>query len=154
MDKQEIEATTKLAEAMSKLGDKLDKFQDPVWWQKILSDAVRQIPALAPPGPMMMARPVLTAGPGELTPGAVSVEGVTISLSDDEREKLVNQVNEAIQPQLTEFSQFVKQSLLEMPEHRLKKIAEKVAAGEKPTIKRRHGCIFIAAGDEEFYLGL
>jgi len=153
MDKQEIEATTKLAEAMTKLADRLEKFQDPVFWQKMLSDAVRQIPALGPPGPVMTARPVLVGGPGEPERG-VSVEGITISLSDDEREKLVNQVNEAIQPQLTEFSEFVKQSLLEMPAHRLKKIAEKVAAGEKPTLRRRSGCIFITAGDEEIYLGL
>ncbi|MBA7534677.1 hypothetical protein ES705_26926 [subsurface metagenome] len=41
-----------------------------------------------------------------------------------------------------------------MPADRLKRIADKIAAGETPTIKRRHGCVFIAAGGEESYLGL
>lgn len=155
MNKQEIEATTKLAEAMSKLADRLEKFQDPVFWQKVWSDAIGQIPGLAPPSPVLIGRPVpLPPGEAPVQSGAIAVEGITISLSDDERQKLVNQVNEAIQPQLAELSQFVKDSLQDMPAHRLKRLAEKVAAGEKPTLKRRHGCVYIAVADEEMYLGL
>lgn len=136
----------KLADAMSKLATSLEKFQDPILWQKVMSDAVQTMPAFTqflPPTPT----PV-----GELPAGRI--EGVSVSLSDEERGRVAAQVYEAVKPQLQEFNEFVQDSLKEMPAHRLKELAEKIEAGEKPQIKRRHGCIFICAGDTEIYLGL
>ena len=136
----------KLAEAMNRLADNLEKFQDPILWQKTISDAARTIPELT------RFFPAAPTPAGELPAGRI--EEVAVSLSEEERSKFANQVYDAVKPQLQEFNQFVQESLKEMPMHRLKELAEKIEAGEKPQIKRRHGCIFICAGDTEIYLGL
>lgn len=155
MNKKEIEATEKLAKALDKLADHMERFVDPVVWQKILSDAMGMIPSLGQAFPIV--QPVAVT-PVAVTPfqghDPIFLEGVTIKLSDEEREKLANQVYEAIQPQLAELNDFVQKSLLDMPAHRLKKIAEKIASGEKPSLGRQRGCVFIEAGDEKVYLGL
>ena len=154
MKKAEIEATQKLAEAMAKLAGTLENFQDPVLWQKIFSDVItRSAMGL----PLMMPQAFDTGATAAVEGEAlrpVRIEGVTVALSVEEREKLAGQVYEAVQPQLAEFSEFMKQALAEMPPDRLKRIADKIAAGEKPTIQRRQGCVFIAAGGEESYLRL
>ena len=135
-------AMLKLAEAMSKLADRLADFQDPVLWQKVIQDALRT-----------GALPAQVAEAAALPP--VRIEAVTVSLSDEEREKLAAQVHEAVQPQLAEFNEFVKESLKEIPPARLKELAEKIEAGAKPQLRRRRGCIFLELDSgEEFYLGL
>lgn len=155
----EKEATEKLAAAMDKLADRLMKFQDPVLWQKVLSDAVRTAPGLLPglsPSPLP-GGVVGSSSPYQPTSTLllpVSIEGVTVSLSDEERDKLVAQVYHAVQPEIAAFSEFVKLSLKDMPPHRLKSIASKVQAGEKVELHRRSGCVFLKAGDEEVYLNL
>lgn len=136
------QSMVELASAMSKLAENLEKFQDPVLWQKRISDAIQAIPSLAPLYAPRTALP------------AAAIEAVTVRLSDEERSKLAGQIYKAVKPQLKEFNKFVQQSLQDMPPHRLKELAEKIEQGEKPAIKRRHGCIFIAAGDTEIYLGL
>jgi len=147
--KKEVEAQLKLAEAMARLADRLEKFQDPVLWQKTISDATRTMPGFE--RLLQPAQPVVL---GELPSGRVEGVSVSVSLSDEEKEKLANKVYEAVKPQLQEFNQFVQDSLKEMPAHRLRDLAEKIEAGEKPEIKRRHGCVFIVAGDTEVYLGM
>lgn len=137
----------KLADAMSKLAGSLEKFQDPILWQKVISDAIQTLPQLT-----RFLPPIAEVPAGELPAGRV--EKVSVSLSDEERTRLAAQVHEAIKPQLQEFSEFVQQSLKEMPVNRLKELAEKIERGEKAEIKRRHGCIFIVVGDTEIYLGL
>jgi len=146
MRKDEIELQTKLAEAMTKLADRLEKFQDPVVWQKVLTSAVEAMPSLRGtiPTPIQDLR---------VTP-AVRVVGVSISFSEEERAKLVEQVHISIQPQLAEFNTFVKQALRDMPPDRLQRIAKEIEAGKLPVLKQRHGCIFIEAGDEDAYLPL
>jgi len=155
MKKSEIEAQKKLGEGMAKLAGALEKFQDPVLWQKLLSDAITRS-SLGLPLVITPQSPVpgeTAAAEGEaLRP--VGIESVAITLSDEERVKIAGQVYEAVQPQLAEFNDFVQQALAEMPADRLKRIADKIEAGEKVTIKRRQGCVFLAAGDEESYLGL
>ena len=136
-----------LAEAMSKLADHLEKSQDPVIWQKVMSDAMQTVPELSRFFP-----PVAQLPAGELPVGRVEV--VSVSLSDEERSRLASQVYEAVKPELQGFNEFVQQSLEEMPPYRLKQLAQKIEGGEKPKIERRHGCIFICAGDTEIYLGL
>jgi hypothetical protein len=148
MGKAETEAQAKLAEAMNKLASSLERFQDPVVWQKIFRDAVLQMPALGE------AQQRLLEAPAVALPQGVRIDTLMISLSDEERQKLVAQISEAVQPQLVEFGVFVTQALSDMPAGQLKRIADKVAAGETPTLKRRQGCIFVSAGDEEVYLRL
>ena len=154
MKKSEIEAQKKLGEGMAKLAAALEKFQDPVLWQKLLSDAITRsslgLPLMIPQSPV--PGETAAAEGGALRP--VGIESVAITLSDEERVKIAGQVYEAVQPQLAEFNVFVQQALAEMPADRLKRIADKIEAGEKVTIKRRQGCVFIAAGDVESYLGL
>ena len=150
----EAEAMEKLAVAMNKLADKLERFQDPVIWQKVLTDAIHTMPGL---GAAISASPALPAPlPGEPTERRLLVGRIEefVHLSDEERTKLVGEIHKAIEPQLAEFSEFVRQSLQEMPAHRLKKIGEKMAAGEEPKVTRKPGCIFIRTGDEETYLAL
>ena len=135
-EEKDKEAMLQLAKAMSKLADSLDKFQDPVIWQKIISDAARTLPGYQPRLP------------------SIRLEEVTVSLSDEERHRLTSLVYEKVKPQLQEFNQFVKQSLEEMPPHRLKEIAEKVERGAAPRLGRAHGCIYLEAEDRRVYLGL
>ena len=133
-----------LAEAMSKLADRLEKFQDPILWQKLIQYAMR-VGALPP-----LPQPITATGPSP-----VRIEAVTISLSDEERRKLADQVYEAVQPHLSEFNDFVKESLKEMPPARLKALADKIEGGAKPQLRRRQGCVFMELeSGEEFYLGL
>lgn len=139
----------KLAEAMSKLADRLEKFQDPVLWQKVMNDAIRgglDFGRLLPPG---LGLPI--AGPPV---GTVEGVSITVGFSDEERSRLATQVYEAVAPQLQDFNLFVKESLKEMPPHRLKALAESIERGEKASIERRSGCIYIKAGGTEAYLGL
>jgi len=103
----------KLADAMNHLADRLEKFQDPVYWQKLLSDAAQQIPSIAPQVAI------------QAVPRSIRVEEMVISLSEEERVRLANQVFESLQPQLEEFQGFLKDSLTEMPAYRL---AENVIA--------------------------
>ncbi len=142
---KENEAMEKLAEAMNKLADRIEKFQDPVIWQKVIGDAVAFAPALR-----AMLSPLPVVDP--LAKGRVEV---SVTLSLEERQKLAGTVFELVKPQLAEFNEFVKQSLLDMPPHRLKEMAEKIEKGAKPSLKRRHDCVLVAldSGDE-FYLGL
>lgn len=150
MRKNEVEAQLKLAEAMAKLADHLEKWQDPVLWQKVISDAARTLPQfthLFPP-----SQPVTI---GELPGGRVEGLTVSVSLSDEQKGQLATKVYEAVKPQLQEFNQFVQDSLKEMPAHRLKELAERIDKGEKLGIKRRRGCIFVETdGGYEAYLGL
>jgi len=142
--KDDNEAKLALAEAMSKLADRLEKFQDPILWQKLIQDAMR-VGALPP-----LPQPGIAAG---YSP--VIVEAVTISLSDEERKKLAGQVYKAVQPHLSEFNDFVKESLKEMPPARLKALADKIEGGAKPRLLRRQGCVFVELDSGEgFYLGL
>lgn len=140
----------KLADAMNNLADRLEKFQDPLLWQKVISDAVQTMPTLAPYiAPLQLPTPV------EPPTGVARVESISVSLSDEERERLSKQVYEALKPQLEEFNKFAQQSLCEMPAHRLKELAERIEAGAKPTLGRRRGCVFVGLDTgEEFYLGL
>ena len=138
------EAMAKLAEAMTKLADRLEKFQDPVLWQKIFRDAVST--GLMPPIQPLALPVALPVG---------RVESVNVSLSDEERTKLIEKLHEMIQPQITEFNDFVKKSLEEMPPGQLRDLAKKIETGEKPSLKRRHGCVFLSFDSgEDFYLGL
>ena len=146
------EAEIKLAEAMGRLAEALEKFQDPLIWQKVFRTAVES--GLAFP---QLPRPGIV---GEL-PGAttvvppVTVTGVTVTLSDEERERIVTRVYEAVQPQLAEFNTFVKESLVEMPPTRLKLLAMSLEKGEKLELARRRGCVYIREeSGEEHYLGL
>ncbi len=138
---KENEAMEKLAGASNNVADRIEKSQDPVIWQKVIGDAVAFAPAL---------RAVLSPPPVVAT----GVE-VSVTLSLEERQKLAGTVFELVKPQLAEFNEFVKQSLLDMPPHRLKEMAEKIEKGAKPSLKRRHDCVLVAldSGDE-FYLGL
>lgn len=143
-------AAEKLAEAMSKLAQALEKFQDPVLWQKVISDAMRI--GFLPPG--VPAPPQIPGLPQ--IPGVVvgRVEAVSVSLTEEERGRMAEHVFQGLQPQLAEFNRFVQQALTDMPAARLRALAEKVEAGVKPTISRRQGCVLVQVGDEEYYLGL
>lgn len=140
----------KLAEAMNNLATRLENFQDPVLWQKVISDAagMMRVPGLP------VATPITELPQAQPTQITGIVDSISFKLSDEEREKLVNQIHEAVQPEITAFNEFVREALKDMPAHRLKAIGDKVAAGETPKIKRRRDCVFIDAGGTEAYLGL
>lgn len=140
---KENESMEKLAGAMEKLATSIEKWQDPVLWQKIILDALR-IGVL----PAETVRPLLAV------PVAPQIEAITVRLSDEDRDKMADKVYEAVKPQLAEFNEFVKTSLQEMPVGRLKDLAKQIEEGKKPELKRRHGCVFITTGTDDFYLGL
>ena len=144
MGKKETKAQLELAKAMNRLADNLEMVLDPAWWQRQtgqLFQTFAEIPAVAP-----VLRANLPAG---------SLESITVRLSDEEREQMSQMVYEALQPQLHEFQGFVKQSLEELPAHRLKELAKQIEAGEKPRLEKRRGCIYVTFEDgTEQYLGL
>jgi hypothetical protein len=169
MNKKEIEATEKLAAAMDKMAIAMNNLQDPIKWQKIMSDAAR---TLAPIGqPLLRAQPV----PGHIgqavgsslgisppvpvgsidVPSVLSIP-ITLTLSDADRDDMVKKVSEALKPELKEFETFVNNSLKKMPAHRLKSIADKVDKGVPIRLQQRVGCIYIQSedSDAEAYLGL
>lgn len=142
---KEQETQLELARAMHHLAESIERFQDPVWFQKTIGDAFRG-----------MAQFDLTApAVARVLPPGVTLEAITVSLSDEEREKMSQKIYEALKPQMQEFDNFVKTSLAELPPHRLKEIADKIESGVKPSLERRRGCVFIKMDDGyESYLGL
>ena len=141
---KETKAMEKLAEAMTNLADRLERFQDPVMWQKIFSDAM-SLGALPRPSAVAIG-PSVPIG---------MIEGVTVRLSEEDRDAMAQRVFEAIQPQLEEFSDFLKDSLKDMPAHRLRELAAKIDEGKAPKLQRRPGCIYITfETGEGYYLGL
>ena len=147
-----------LAEAMGKLAQAIDRFQDPVLWQRVFSEAMRSGVRLPiPAGPIAgLAEERLPA------PAMGQVVGLTIALSSEDREKLASQVYQELLPELNKFNEFLKESLKDMPAGRLKEIAERLERGQKPRLGRQHGCVFIAfaspEGNEDplgrYFLGL
>ena len=139
------EAASKLADSMSKLADTLERFQDPVLWQKAMKTALDT----------GLTLPLVQALPGP-TPSATLMlaDSAKIHLSDVDREQLATRVYDALKPQLEELKECVAKALKEMPSTQLRSLAEKIEAGEMPEIKRRRGCVYVAAGGEEYYLGL
>jgi len=140
MSKQS-ESMEKLAEAMGKLATSIEKWQDPVLWQKIIQDALRT--GALPPH---VVAPLIAP--------STQIEAVTVRLSDEDRNKMADKVYEAVKPQLNEFNEFVKISLQEMPVGRLKDLAKQIEEGREAKLKRRAGCVYITTGVEDFYLGL
>ena len=141
MAKAELE----LAKAMNRLADSLDVFQDPLWWQKTVGAGLQT----------MLNTPGMESTFQRSLPPGVRVESLVISLSDEEREKMSQKIYEALKPQIKEFDGYVKESLAELPSHRLRELAEKIDKGLHPTIQRRRGCIFLALEDgTEAHLGL
>jgi hypothetical protein len=161
MNQKEIQAQENLAIAMTKLAESMKDFQDPIKWQKIVSDAMRGFAGMGQQVINLRALPVPLPGAVEATLQPVGQPvnytlpaTVTLDISEEDRVKMAEKVFEAIKPELTEFGGFVRRSLDEMPAHRLKEIADKVDAGVKPTLEKRKGCVFIKADDKEAYLNL
>ncbi len=143
--KEGQEAELELAKAMNHLAERLERFQDPLWWQKTIGSTFQT----------MMHIPALQPTIAQALPAGVTIESVTVTLSGEEREKMSQKIYGALQPQIQEFDGFVKASLAELPPHRLKELAEKIEGGAKPEIQRRRGCIYIALEDgTEAHLGL
>jgi len=140
----EEEAMRELAKAMSSLAERLEKFQDPLWWQVCSGRAMQTVtehPALVQE--MRLALPV-------------SVQAVTVGLSDEDRKAMVETAYRALAPQIKEFGKFTKRALKDLPAFRLKEIVDKIEAGEMPKLRQRRGCIAITfdSGDDEIYLPL
>jgi len=140
MSKQN-ESMEKLAGAMEKLATSIEKWQDPVLWQKIIQDALRT--GALPPH---VVAPLIAA--------PAQIEAVTVRLSDEDRDKMTDKVYEAVKPHLAEFNEFVKTSLQEMPLGRLKDLAKQIEEGKVAKLQRRQGCVYITTGVDDFYLGL
>lgn len=130
---KETEAQIELAKAMNRLAEGIEKFTDPVYIQKVVGDAMQT----------MVGTP-LAPQIAQALPVGVSLESITVRLSDDERVKMAESVYKALIPQLKKFGDYVHESLKELPAHRLKELATQIEAGAKPKIQRRRGCIFIA----------
>ena len=150
-NKEEIEAQLALASAMKNLAEKIEKATDPIRWQKMITDAMF---SLAAPSQPEIQQALARALPGGET--TLQTISVSVSLSDEERERLAGVVFEALKPQLEEFAKFTETALKDMPSHRLKEIAEKIEAGAKPKLRRERGCVYIDFEGELFgtYLNL
>ena len=136
--KEEIEAQLALASAMKTLAETIERATDPIRWQKMVTDAIF---TLAPfPQPQIREALAQALPGGETTVQAIAV---SVSLSNEERERLAGVVFEALKPELEEFSKFTERALMDMPPHRLKEIAEKIEAGLKPKLRRERGCVYI-----------
>lgn len=144
------ESELKLAEAMDKLSEAINGFQDPVRWQKVFQDAIR-LGIFSRPFELPQAVAVPNSSQEV---GLGRIETISIRLSDGERDELVKEIHAKLEPQLAEFNMFVRKSLERMPPGRLKGLGDKLRAGVSLKLGQREGCIFVEAGDEDFYLGL
>ena len=138
MSKKEVEAQLALAASMNKLAETIDQATDPIRWQKMITDAIFGLTPLP--------HPELHAALARVLPGgeaAVQAISVTMSLTDEERERMAGVVFEALKPQLEDLTKFTEIALKDMPAHRLKDLAEKIEAGAKPKLRRERGCVFV-----------
>ena len=134
-----------LANAMNRLAENLEKLQDPLLWQKAFGDAMQTLAGVPQLQPHIAAA----------LPLGVTVEAITVSLSEEERERMAQRVYEALEPQLQELNTFVKDSLKELPAHRLKEMASQIEAGATGKLQRRRGCVFVELDSGyEAYLGM
>jgi hypothetical protein len=150
--KQEIQAEQDLAAAMNKLADGINRFTDPIYMQKIVQDAMRGMASVARSDSLETAiGPMVQAA----LPVGVRVSDITISLNDEQRKEMAERTFELLKPQMEEFNGFVKNSLMNMPAHRLQTLADKVKGGAKLHLQQKPGCIFIETEEGDgFYLGL
>lgn len=89
--------------------------------------------------------------------GVSAVRAITVSIDPKEKEEITKTVMSEIEQQMEEFRGFIAESLAEMPDDKLKKIAEHIKAGRKFKLRRRPpDCITLdfGYGDEEFFLRL
>ena len=136
---------------MNKLAETIESATDPIRWQKMVTDALF--------GLVPIQHPELQQALARAIPGgeaAVHAISVTVSLTDEERERLAGIVFEALKPQLVELASFTEKALKDMPEHRLKALAEKIEAGAKPKLRRERGCVYVEIEGETIgtYLNL
>ena len=147
--KKEAQAQADLAKAMNRLADNLERVLDPLWWQRTVGQTFQtmlEVPAIA-----AMAEPVMT---GQAVPRTVR-PAVILTLTPEERENMSQMVYEALVPQLHEFQGFVRQSLEDLPGHRLKELAAQIEGGETPKLEKRRGCIYVVFDNGcEQYLSL
>ncbi len=138
MKKEEIEAQLALASAMKNLAETIGRATDPIRWQKMIADAMFTLAPLPQPEIQEALARVLPGGAA-----TVRTISMTVSLSDEERERLAGVVFDSLKPQLADFAQFTEAALKDMPPHRLKSLAEKIEAGAKPKLRRERGCIYV-----------
>ncbi len=140
------EAMEHLAQAMNRLADRIEEFQDPLWWQKTVGASFQT----------MLNAPVMQeVVRGSFPSLAPQLESVVVTLSENDRAKMSKCVYEALKPQLKDFNKFVKQSLKELPPNRLKQLAQEIDAGHVPKLERRRGCVFIKMDSgNDFHLNL
>ncbi|MBA7653927.1 hypothetical protein ES703_61792 [subsurface metagenome] len=137
---------------LKRIADAFEKiakiYEDPTAYLENLSQQISgavsrvQIPA---PRPAEM-------GAGPALP--VSVTGVELKLSEEERKAICERAMADIEEQMTEFKGFIGQALSELPAGELKRIGELIKKGEKFKLRRRHGCIYLdfGHGDDDFHL--
>ncbi len=136
--KQEIEAQLALAASMNKLAETIASATDPIRWQKMITDAMFSL--IPSPHPALREALARAIPGGEATVQAISV---SVSLTNEERERMAGVVFEALKPQLEDLAKFTETALNDMPAHRLKVLAEKIEAGAKPKLRRERGCVFV-----------
>jgi hypothetical protein len=142
---KEIESRLQLADAMTRVALAIEEFPHVV--KQSIATAFQSMLNL--PGQPQALREVFPS---------LAVESLVVHLSDEQKEEMSETIYQAIQPQMTEFNQFVKNSLKTMPPNQLKRLAEKVKTGVVPKLSQRPGCICMETGDietddfEDFYL--
>jgi hypothetical protein len=143
---ENAEAMEHLAQAMNRLADKIEEFQDPLWWQKTVGASFQT----------MLNAPVVQGLVGASFPRiAPQLESIVVKLSEDDREEMSKRVMKALKPQLKDFNKFVKVSLEELPPNRLKQLAQEIDAGHIPKLERRRGCVFVKMDSgSDFHLNL
>ncbi len=136
---------------LKRIADAFEKiakiYEDPTAYLESLSQGINQaVSRVQIPAP----RPVEGAGPAL----PVSVTGVELKLSEEERKAICERAMADIEEQMTEFKGFIGQALSELPAGELKRIGELIKKGEKFKLRRRHGCIYLdfGHGDDDFHL--
>jgi hypothetical protein len=76
---------------------------------------------------------------------------VVVELTEEQKNDMVKIIYKSIRPQMKEFNKFVKNSLKVMPPNSLKRLAERVLAGDVPKLKQKPGCIFMDVGEGESF---
>jgi len=142
---------TRIADALEQLADSYKKISDPATLQQSITgatdEAVVRYGLRVPAGPMMAAGPALSLPAG-------SQVTVRLTPSPEDIETMAQKVTEAVKGELEKAKEYAEQAIKEMSPFALERIVKHLEAGEKPTLRRRHGCLYLdfGYGDEDFHI--
>ena len=145
----------RIANALEQLAESYKKISDPATFRETIVGAMDEVVVRyglgAPAGPLMEAPRQMV-----LPAGSQIETTVRLAPSPEDVERMAQKVADAMKEELEKVKEYTEQAIKEMSPSTLEKIVKHLEAGEKPNLRRRHGCLSLdfGYGDEEFHISL